>query len=270
MADELAATWRAALVGEVVWVTATGQVGGVAVVPLERDGLPCVALPYASAKVVETLRDSPRAAFAVSDGRSGNRAGAVITGPVRVFDDLDGTRFGTDLLPGELVKHPPSRALADSVLLRRENWWWIPRIIVTLAVVDAAYELPRRTEPAHEGVLAYDNGRRLRVEVVTAAGHDWGTPRIELHTAGGELLRGSGEPAVIIGQDHSEPDFERWESWTIRGVLRGEELLVADRVGEPGAALAPLGLRARLRRQRALERACQAGIQAAERAQRSR
>lgn len=268
MADETVSTWRGALAGELVWVTATGQVGGVAVVPLERNGMPCVALPYASAAAVETLRSATRAAFVVSDGRSSTRTGAVITGPVRVFDDLDGATFGTDLLPGELVKHPPSRVLVDSTLLRRENWWWIPRIIVLLTAVDGTYELPRRTDPALEGVLAYDDGRRLRVDVVTAADGEWGTPRLGLHTHGGAQLRGSGEPAVIIGHDYSMPDFERWETWTIRGVLRGKELLVADRAGEPGALLRPLGLRDRIRRQRTLERACREGIEAAERAQR--
>lgn len=274
--DDAFGRWRGALAGELVWLTAGGQVGGMAVVPLELNGMPCVALPYAVAPLVASVREAPVTAFVVSDGRSRRGAGAVISGPVRVVDDLEGTTFVTDLLPTELRKHPPSRALAGSLLLRRENWWWLPRIIVSLSAVHETYDIPRRKNPATDGILAYRAGDRLRVNVVTA--DDWSAPRIAVehptetegrtHEPVGLPPTADGEPALVMGHDYSVPDFDRWETWTLRGVLRGGELLVADRSGEPGQPLGPLRLRARLRRHRALERACRAGIAAAERAAR--
>lgn len=268
MHAEAAEVWRRALAGELAWVTGTGQVGALPVVPLELDGLPGVALPYSAADSVASLRRADRAAFIVSDGRARSNVGGVLAGPVTVTDDVDGSRFVADLLPRELVKHPPSRALADSVLLRRENWWWLPRIIVALSVVERTASLPLRTDAAHDGVLVYDGGDGPRVTVVAPApDSDWATPRVRLVAHGDTPPRGDGGPALIIGHDYTAPDFERWETWTVRGALRGAELLVTDRTGEPGASLEPLGLFQRMRRHRALMRACKEGIAATERSQ---
>lgn len=95
-----------------------------------------------------------------------------------------------------------------------------------------------------------------------ASAPDWDASEIALRPASGEPLRGDGAPTVALSHDHS-PDRERWECWSRRGELRGDLLTVSRRDGRPGLDAAPL--LERLRRQRALERGCRAGIAAAER-----
>lgn len=260
--------WHRALTCEVAWLAAGGQVGAVAAVPLEWEGLLCVALPYSFAANVASLREARTVVFSVTEPmrRAGEQARGFAAGTARVVDDVSGETFQRQLLTQELLKYPPSRVLADSMLVRRENWWWLPRIIVTMSRVDRSGELAVRSDPSRAAMLLRPEAAGLAVDIVEPAEYaDWRAPRVRLCKSDGTELGGVDGPALAFGHDYSKPDLERWEPWSVRGTLRGDELLVADREGEPGASLRPLGLFQRMRRQRALERACRQGIAAAER-----
>lgn len=262
---DVVTVWRRALVAEVCWTDEGDRPEAAAVVPLLLDGVPCVAFPYGRSAVATALARAREVAFAVTDARSLARGepGVVAFGAVSTVEDLDGSVFVEHLLGQELAKYPPSRTLADSLLLRRENWWWLPRRIVRLDSLVRTCRPAARTEPGGHGVLVHD-GTGLRVDTVAVEpGDDSG---VRLERLSGEPVRGDTAPALVLGHDYAVADLERWESWSLRGQLVGEQLRVGQREGEPGAALPPLRLRERLRRQREWERACRRQIEAAERA----
>jgi hypothetical protein len=200
-------------------------------------------------------------AFAVTDSRSlpaGARAVAAV-GRVTVAD-RPSAGLDDALLTQELRKFPPSRALADSLLLRRENWWYVARILVRLDRIDRVQELAPRRDAGRDALLVRDDGRSMRLDVATA--DDWSGEQVTLRSE--ELLRGDGAPVLAHGHDFS-PDRERWASWGVRGHLWGDRLDVTARDGRPGLDPRPPRLLERLRRARALERGCRNGIAAAER-----
>lgn len=256
--------WRHATAAEVCWLGPDERPECMPATPLVLDDVPCVALPYSDRDRAAALGAASEVAFAVTDARSlhGDDRGATAFGAVMVTDDVDGSLFTQRLLDQELLKYPPSRTLADSLLLRRENWWWLPRLIVRLDRITRTDELAARTDAASEALLVRD-GLGLRLDAVTAK--SWDQPRVRLDPLDGQQLRGDGAPTLVLGHDHITPDFERWESWTLRGRLWGDELAVEERGGKPGAPLPPLRLFERIRRQRALGKACRYGITAAER-----
>ncbi|MQA09513.1 MAG: hypothetical protein GEU98_13360 [Pseudonocardiaceae bacterium] len=264
-AGEPSQVWRRAVTGEMCWLGAGGQPQALPVIPLLDGDVPCVAVPYAHADAVTGLAEASEVAFAVTDSRSlpAASAGRAVLGQVALTEDTDGDVFAPELLPQELAKYPPSRTLADSPLLCRENWWWLSRIIVRLPRVTRVVELPARSDPVRHALLVRDDGSGLALHTVAA--REWSAPRIGLGRLGGGELRGDSGPALVVGYDYSMPDLERWESWLVRGSLLGDELLVSDREGAPGKELGPLPLVDRIRRQRALAKACQRGIAAAER-----
>lgn len=259
--QELVTVWRRSTVGELSWVAPTGPVG-IPVVPLDWDDHPCAALPFAHAEVIDTLR-SGVATFTVSDGSMlrEETPGIAITGRVEITRDLDGDRFVEHLLEQEVVKHPPTRLRADSLMARRENWWWIGRIIVRLTEVLAQRELPKRDRP-DDAVLVRGTGDAPRADVVTAS--DWSGADITLWARDGHTLAGADESAFAFAHAFS-PDFERWERWCRGGTLREDTLTASLSEGGPTGPLEPFGVLARLRNHRTVQRACQAGIRAAER-----
>ncbi|GAA1243096.1 hypothetical protein GCM10009676_30760 [Prauserella halophila] len=321
--DRLREAWRRAVTAELCWTNPDGTPAAIAVTPLLRGsssvgspsagspsaaspaaGSPsagttvCAAVPYSRAREVAELRAAGEATFAVTDSRSlpartgtdsspATGAGVAATGTVRIVDDLDGELFLDELLDQELVKYPPSRTLADSVLLRRENWWWLPRIVVELAgpAPGAGHPgetpLPARTDPARHALL-----------VTTAAGAAASTGVPELRSVdlgadsapsgaapsgaaasdvlgvrdlAGEPLPAASAGALVFGYDYTMPDLERWETWSRRGGFDGGHLAVEARTGSPGEDLRTLGLLARTRRHRALAKACRTGLRAAQR-----
>lgn len=301
--NRLREAWRRAVTAELCWTNPDGTPAAIAVTPVVRgagSATPtlCAALPYARADEVAGLREAGAAVFAVTDSRSlpgdaddrgadsaGSadgaplRTGVAANGTVRIVDDVDGELFTDELLDQELVKYPPSRALADSVLLRRENWWWLPRIVVELTGPPAEAETgtaeetrpPARTNPARHGLLVTAAaGTRRPLGVPELRGVDVGadaTPPsgvTDLHDLTGEPLP-STRGALVFGYDYTMPDLERWETWSLAGRIAGGRLAVDAQHGTPGDDLRTLGLLARTRRHRALAKACRAGVRAAER-----
>jgi hypothetical protein len=274
---------EAACLGELGWVGPLGA-HALAVVPLVLGGRPAVALPDAWADALRPLADAGTAVLTTTDPRmTGPRwRPCALAGRVTVVDDIDGSIVVEQLLGQELRKHPPSRVLADSALLRRENWWYVPRVLVQLEVTRCD-PLPPRTDPTGQALLVSSGTDGVpRADVVAVP--DWaarplpvrGVDRQVLPMAGGPSMVGSSAHAVAGGPttaaplatDVSVPDLERRPQHLLVGHRRatdagGELDVVAGPEGAP-VLPGPRGLLARWRLQRDLERSCRAGIAAAE------
>ena len=176
---------------------------------------------------------------------------------VQVTADPEGHVFGGDLLDQELRRWPPSRVLADSPLLRREHWWYVPRLLVRLRPV-AVQRLERDARTDH--LLVVDTGSRLQVEAIAAPSTLTTEHRgpLALEHQAARIADGA---ATLHGRAISS-DRERWSQWSWSGQLAGGDLDVTSARGEVGLAPTP-GVWKRWRTQRRLERACRAGLEAA-------
>jgi hypothetical protein len=246
---------HAAGVAELLWRSPDGPPSALGVVPLLLGGQPAVALPWAQVEAARAAAASDAAALVLSDPRltGSSWQPVVLAGRLTLVEDDDGDLFTEHLLDQELRKHPPSRALADSPMLRREHWWYLPRLVLLLEAPRAAPA--GRREGPRDVVLGVDDGG-LHVATVTVA--DWSAPVLELRGAP-DGVRG---PAVLVGQELSVPDVERWTVHTTTGRYADGRLTdvrpAATRELEPVP-----GLLARIRRQRALERSCRAALRSA-------
>lgn len=240
---------------ELSWVTPTGRPDALPATPLLLGEQPALAYPYAYAGLAREIAAAPAIALTLSEPRmtgSGWRSLTAI-GHATLVEDPEGELFRERLLREELRKYPPSRALADSLILQRENWWYLPRLIVLLDLRSSTWVAPRTAE-AHQVLTVWD-GDRLHVDTVTVA--DAGADRLKLAGLSGRPAVDG--PAALLGHDFSVPDLERWTPWVTRGNLTGDVLSVTDRPAR--TTLEPnLSLRQRYRRQRELEKACRATL----------
>ncbi|MCV2489921.1 hypothetical protein OF117_11155 [Geodermatophilus sp. YIM 151500] len=241
-------------IAELIWRVPGAPPRAIGVVPLLMDARPAVALPWAFVDDARAAAASPGAALVLSDPRLSGPGWRplVLAGRMQLVEDGDGSLFRDDLLRQEVRKHPPARALVDSPVLRREHWWYLPRLILLLDPVTVR-DGGRRDGPA-DAVLAVDDDG---LEVRTVRVPDWDAR--PLAVTGGPAARG---PAVLVGQEVSVPDAERWTVHTTtgsyaEGALTGVEP-AATRALEPTP-----GLLARMRRERALEKACVSALRAA-------
>lgn len=247
--------FRSAGVAELLWLRSGLAPGAAGVVPLVLDGRPALALPWAQVETARAVAAAPEAALVLSDprltGSSWQPLAAV--GRFTLTEDGDGELFADRLLDQELRKHPPSRALADSPMLRREHWWYLPRLVL-LMESPAVEPVARREGPA-QAVLGVDDGR-LRVSTVRVA--DWSAGSLELAGA----PEGVAGPATLVGQELSVPDVERWTVHTTTGRYADGVLSEVRPAAERDLEPVP-GLLGRLRRQRALKAGCVAALRAA-------
>lgn len=239
---------RSAGLGELVWRAPDGGPPyALGVVPLVLGGQPAVALTWAHEATARAVAASAGVALVLSEPRLGGTAWQPLAVHARstLVEDGDGTLFTAQLLDQELRKHPPARGLADSTLLRREHWWYLPRLVLLLDPV-TVHRTTGRAGP-DDAVLAVDDGG-LDVSVVRVA--DWSQDPLVL--TGGPVARG---PAALVGQEISVPDAERWSVHRTAGTYADGRLAVTPPV--PDRRLEPVpGLLTRVRRQRTLERAC--------------
>lgn len=259
--DVLPAALAAAATAEVAWLE-DGLPRAGTVVPLVDGAVPVLALPYAYAAWARSLGTRQAVVLSLTDPRqcSGGWRPVAVTARPRPVAALDGEDFTERLLDQELRKHPPSRSLADSALLRREHWWYLPRLVVRLDVLDVR-ELPARRGrddallvTAGEGTAPGGVAGRPGVGCVRVGA--WRRPLPLEDLAGGRPAPDSDE-ALLLGHDFTEPDLERWSTWTVAGRLRGGGL-EADPPARPPVRMP--GLLERLRRHRELRRACLRGI----------
>ncbi len=242
---------------ELVWSGPDGpDVRGV--VALVRDDVPVVAFTYAAERVARQVAAADAVALVVRETRSTGRAfrPLVVHGHPHLVEDPDGAVFRRELLDQELRRFPPARVLADSPLLRREHWWYLPRLLLEIRATEVV-PLP---DGAGEGrpLLVSQRHGRLEPRPVAVRDGDPGRPVVD-----GPAPE-DGTPCVLFGQDASFPDLERWNQWSRHGVWREGGLVVEHEVGTPGLGPAP-GLLRRWRDQHRLARACRQALSAAER-----
>lgn len=251
-AQELAAVVRASSLGALCWVQA-GRPHAHGVMVLERQGRPVVAFTYAEEPIARAAAAAPRLAIALTESRSTGRGfrPMVVTGRPRLVEDRTGEVFRSELVLQELRRYPPSRLLADSPLLMREHWWYLPRLLVEVDVHGIRPAEPSDAEADHLLVVADGDAPAVCPAAVVEdrRGH------LVLRTAW-PLPPG---PALLFTQDASFPDLERWSQWGYAGEWGGGALDIQEAPGRTGLAPMP-GLLQRWRRQRALERACVAAL----------
>jgi hypothetical protein len=246
----------ASSLAELCWLDASGVPCVRGVVPLVRDGRPALAFLYADEAVARSVAAAGdgQVALVLAENRSTSPAftPTVLRGRPRLVEDPSGDIYLADLVVQELRRYPPSRLFADSPLLMRENWWWLPRLVVEVDV-EAAEPATARPSP-YDLVLAAASDDRVTVR---AAGLlDPSGDRLVLELDGAPPAPG---PAVLFGQDASFPDLETWSQWQWRGHWDGTLFRVDQAPARVGLGRTP-GLIQRWRRQRDLERRCRAAI----------
>jgi len=251
----LAAVTRAAGLAELAWAPHPERPpAAIGVVPLVLAGAPAIALPWAYEQVAREAAAAAEVALLLAEPRlagPGWRPLAV-TARAQLVEDGEGDLFSDQLLDQELRKHPPSRLLMDSFLLRREHWWYLPRLVLVLEPVRVE-PVGRRDGPRDAGLVVVDGG----LHAATVRVDDWDADVLAL--TGAPARSG---PAALVGQEISVPDAERWTVHVTTGHVDAGRLVVAQR--PPTRELEPVpGLRARVRRQRDLERACVRALRAA-------
>ena len=240
---------RGAGLAELVWRAADGgPPDAVGVVPLVLGEQPAVALTWGHEATARAVAASAEVALVLSEPRLAGPSWVPLVLHARptLVEDGDGRLFTEQLLDQELRKHPPARGLADSTLLRREHWWYLPRLVLLLDPLVVAPALSRN-DPG-DAVLAVDDGG-LHVDVVRV--QDWSRDPLEL-AGGPDGRRG---PAALVGQEVAVPDVERWSVHRTTGAFSQGRFSVTHPVPDRRLEAVP-GLLARVRRQRALERAC--------------
>jgi hypothetical protein len=241
-------------IAELVWRVPGSAPGSLGVVPLLLDDRPAVALPWARLDDARAVAGSPGAALVLSEPRLAGPSWrpVVLAGRFSLIEDGEAEVFPDRLLDQEVRKHPPSRALVDSPLLRREHWWYLRRLILVMDV-DSAEPGTARSGP-DDAVLAVDDDGLL---VRTVHIDDWDADPLPM-TGGPTTASG---PAVLVGQEISS-DAERWTVHRTSGTYAGGRL--TDVVRPPTRELErTAGVLTRMRRQRALEKACISALRAA-------
>jgi hypothetical protein len=248
---------RASSLAELCWLAPDGTPRVRGVVPLVLEGRPVVAFLYADHEVAREAAASAQVVLVVAEPRSTGAAFAptVLHGRPTLRDDPEGDLYVGELVVQELRRFPPARVFADSPLLMRENWWYLPRLVLDLDVEATAPTAAREAPYDHLLAVAHDD-----TLVVRAAGRV-GEPGPE-GSAAEVVVDGTPPPpgpAALFGQDASFPDLERWSQWRWLGSWDGRRLVVSEAPASTGLGPAP-GLVQRWRRQRDLERRCTAAI----------
>jgi hypothetical protein len=246
----------ASSLAEVSWVSADRpQVRGV--VALVRGDRPALAFTYADAETARSVAAAPQFALSLTEQRSTGREfrPLLITGRPYLTEDPAGDVFAAELVTQELRRYPPSRIYADSPLLMREHWWYLPRLIVELEVERVEPVSTRVREADHLLVVA-DRTTPVVRRAARPGVHDPAVERLLVEVEGEPPAPG---PAVLFGQDASFPDLELWTQWRYRGRWDGAALVVEEAPARVGLGR-PLGLLQRWRRQRDLQRRCLAAI----------
>lgn len=228
------------------------------VTPLLLDGVPTFTVTYACLELAREIAASSHVALVFHDSRLAYAGWSPlsVTARAEVIQDPDGELFREKLLHQELRKFPPDRQLIDSPLLLRENWWYVPRLIVRLYETGEPRPIARRESPDH-AVLAHVSGGELTAESVRV--EDWDAERIPVRFPGaGEPPPPESSPAALLYHDFAIPDMDPRTSFLAVGQLENDRLSVIRRSGSRTLGKRP-GLLTRWRRHKDLERRCKAG-----------
>lgn len=241
----------AASLGEVAWLDDAGTPRAAGVLPLVRRGVPVLALTFdrtalavelAAASTVDLLLREPR-----------NTGSAWCPGGwrcrSRLVEDLDGDVYVAELHVQELRRYPPARRWADSPLLMREHWWYLPRLLVELEPMAPLPEPDARADADDLLLVTARDDEPVTGGARASGGSltpDWGPA-----PATGE--------GVVLGQDATFPDLERWDTWTRPVQVDGQQVAAVDPLPDRTPPGMP-GLAARWRAERRFAARCRAGI----------
>lgn len=242
---------------ELCWLAPDGTPRVRGVVPLVLDGRPVVAFLYADHEIAREAAASRQVLLVVAEPRSTSAAftPTLLHARPTLHEDPEGDLYVGELVVQELRRFPPARVFADSPLLMREHWWYLPRLVVSLDVEAAAPTTSR--EAPYDHLLAVAHDGTLVVRAAARVGEP-GPEGQAAEVAVDGTPPGPG-PALLFGQDASFPELERWTQWRWRGDWDGQALVVTEAPASTGLGPAP-GLVQRWRRQRDLERRCTAAI----------
>lgn len=251
-----------AVLAEVGWRRPDGTIGAAARVPLLDGATPMLALTFDDRGLADELAAATEATLTVSDSRWSLRGWRPISasGRVGVEHDLDGAVFEERLLDEELRKHPPSRLHADSLLQRREYWWFLPRLLVSFVNLESGPDPAVRTSP-DEGVLVWAGTDGLCADSVRV--DTWQQEQVHVTSLAGRSLPDTPTPACLLRHDAAD-DLERRVELRLEGELAGGRLRVARREGHADLPALPSWW-GRLRQAKRFERECRRAIAEAER-----
>jgi len=252
--SDVGRTVAASSVAEVSWVADDGTPRVCGVVALLREDRPVVAFTYADAAVARSLGAASRAVLTLTERRSTGTSfrPVALAGRPSLTEDPRGDVYVTDLVTQELRRYPPARLFADSPLLMREHWWYLPRLLVDLDV-DSVQPVEPRVAPYDHLLVVADGSRPV---VCPARIGEQAGDRLGVDIAGDVPPPGT---AVVFGQDASFPDLDQWAQWRWTGGWDGRALTV-DRAPESTGLGRPPGVLQRWRRQRVFERRCTEAI----------
>lgn len=254
-------TWRRAQLAEIVWRDPDGRPDASAAIPLLDGRVPCLALPYGDLELARALSEAAEVVIGVTAAPADGTPAVLARGRAEVTSDPDGIAFQElGLLEQELHKHPPSRRRLDSMLLRREHWWYVPRLLVRIRGItnghvvdpgDALLAVGGSSLTVRSCHLDVRGSEQLAAEDVRLRG-DASTVAAVAETV---------HPAMILAHGGDRPDLDR--PWQRRwyGTL-DREGFTAHTVDGHGPVERPLSLRERLRAEAALATACKRGLRA--------
>jgi hypothetical protein len=230
------------------------------ITPLLLDDSPAFTLSYDRLETARMIQRHPRLTLALHDPRLARIGWSPLAVPVRavVEPDPEGDTFRERLLEYELRKHPPSREIISTFLLQRENWWYLPRLIVRLEPTDLPRLIARREDPTH-GLLAWPEAAG-HPAVQTVAVPDTSGERVAMKPLGPGVPPDDA-PATLRLHDLEIPEMERSATLDLSGRLRGKSLAVESRSGSAELGPRP-GIISRWRWLRGLERGCKRGLKA--------
>ncbi|QZY28076.1 hypothetical protein [Nocardioides coralli] len=242
-----------ASVGEVGWVDEAGAPRAAAVLPLLRDGTPVLALTFDRVELAVSLSGAARVDLLVREPRN-TASGWTPTAwacRTRLVEDLDGDLYRDELQLQELRRYPPARRYADSPLLMREHWWFLPRLVVVLEPERTLSPPPARSDAA-DLLLVTADGAEPRCAGVrrepSGLTHSWG-PR---------PTPGTG---LVLAQEASFPDLESWTAWSLPVAVSEAGISAREPLPDVGP-VGPPRLWERWRAERQLARACRRGLAA--------
>lgn len=257
--SEMESSARTAATAELAYLDGEGRVRARPVTPLVLDGNPAFTLACSDAALAEELRRSPEACLVFSDSRLALVGWKPLAARVRLemTPDLEGELFREELLTEELRKYPPDRKLLDSMMLRRENWWYMPRFIFRAAdEIGELHPVEKRTSPNHS-VLAWGDGDG-GVSADTVEVEDWEGEKISTKSLAGRNLPASNN-AALLRHDFTVPDMEQRTSFLAVGTMNNGRFSLGGSEGERELG-SPPGLIRRWREFRNLRKRCIAAI----------
>ncbi len=252
--NEMLAALRASSLAELAWSGAGNDLRCHGVVALVRGSTPTIAFTYAEHEVAVSVAAAAEVTLVLSEPRGTGAAyrPLLVRGRPRLEADPDGDAFVEELLEQELRKLPPARLLADSPLLRREHWWYLPRLLVA---IEPSVVLPGSDRsPTRDHLLVTAGADGVEILPTGIAAEEGSTLILDQSS-----VHDGPVPAVLFGQDGSFPDLDRRAQWHYAGQVEGPRLDVEHWPARTGLGAAP-GVLERWRRHRRFEQACRRAL----------